>query len=134
MDDNPGVRLRRLLALALILASAGAAQALPLGVHWLGHHGHEEHGTSHGAEISSLTEALVHGHEHAAGDPEHSHETRPSQPVRVDGPELQVAEAASFEVSFEDGLRYPGDRLLHRLLELPGASPPPLLLLCTLLI
>lgn len=128
--NNPRVLLRRLLAAALLLVATAAMPLwLGLGAHVLGHH---EHDAGHAA---GLARALVHGHEHEEGVPDHEHRLLPTPSLRPDPPqELHTPTAASLEAPGVERLALSG---LHRgssRTALSGASPPELHLLCTLLI
>lgn len=131
MRNNPGVPLRKkLFAALLLLAAAVLPQLLWMGAHVATHHGHAE-----GAEQPALAKALVHGHEHEEGVPDHEHHLLPSPPLRRDTPhDLQVPVLASLKVSDAE---HP---LLSSLppgwsrIRLSGAAGPGLHLLCVLLI
>jgi hypothetical protein len=129
--NNPRVPLRRPLAAALLLI---AAAAMPLGL-WVGAHvlEHHEHAGEHAA---GLAIALVHGHEHEDGIPDHEHRLLSAPPLRPEPPrELQIPAAASLAAAPDlEALALSGPQLESRRTALSGSSPPRLHLLCTLLI
>ena len=136
MDDNPGVVPRRRLAAALLfLALAAMPRLLWLGAHALEHHEHAGEAHGHGAEWTGLAEALVHGHEHEEGVPDHEHRLLPSPTLRPDPPQDLDAPATAFLESTDAGrLARSGEAPWQPDTRLSGSGPPRLHLLCTLLI
>ncbi|HYO11923.1 MAG TPA: hypothetical protein VE685_01865 [Thermoanaerobaculia bacterium] len=137
MRHNPRVPFRKPLAAALLLlAVAAMPQWLWLGAHALGDHGHAGDAAGHGTEWSGLAKALVHGHQHSEGVPDHEHHLLPSPPLRQDPPrDLQAPGGMAFLEAPDTGhlllsAAHPlGERTTHS-----GSSPPRLHLLCVLLI
>ncbi|MFP5286186.1 MAG: hypothetical protein ACLGI9_10655 [Thermoanaerobaculia bacterium] len=130
MRNNPRVLLRRPLAAALLLATVAA---MPLWL-WLGAHALEHHGHA-GEHAAGLAMALVHGHEHEDGVPDHEHRLLPAPSLRPDPPrELQTAALASLEMPGAERLTLSGLLPGSSRTALSGPSPPRLHLLCTLLI
>lgn len=125
LDNNPRVPVRRRLAAALLLLTVAALPGLWLGAQALGH-GHAE----------DAAEALVHGHEHADGTPEHDHPCLPSLSLRPEPPppDLQAPALAALQAPVPDGFPLSGARRWRDWLQPPSSSPPRLHLLCTLLI
>jgi hypothetical protein len=122
--------MRRLLSASLLLVVAAALpQWLWLGAHVFAHHDHAA------GDTVALAKALVHGHEHEEGVPDHEHHLVPSPSLRQDTPRDLQAPVLAFLESPETGnLPFsiavpPRDRI-----RLPGSGPPQLHLLCTLLI
>jgi len=127
--------LRRSAAAALFLVALWAATtAMPLWL-WVGAHvlEHHEHAEEHAA---GLAEALVHGHEHEDGVPDHEHRLLPSPSVRPDPPREVQVPAVVFLAAAPDAERLAPSSLRSgsSRTELTGSSPPRLHLLCTLLI
>ena len=86
-------------------------------------------------EWSGSAMALVHGHEHGEGVPDHEHHLLPSPPFRPDPPrDLQAPAIASLATPEAGHLRSPAPGLWRDRTGLSGSSPPRLHLLCTLLI
>lgn len=133
MHNNPLVLFRRRLAASLLFLTLSAIPGLWLGAHALGAHGHTDEAA--GVEWSALAQALVHGHEHADGTPEHEHRILPSTYLRPEPPprDLQAPVLAALQAPVADGLPLANARRRDGLRP-PGSSPPPLQLLCTLLI
>ena len=124
---NPRVLLRRPLAAVVLLI----AIAMPL---WLGAHvlAHREHV---GEPTAGLAKALVHGHEHEKGVPDHEHRLLPAPSLRPDPPrELQAPAIASLEAPGLEPLSFSGPQSGSGRTGLSGPSPPILHLHCTLLI
>jgi hypothetical protein len=110
-------------------------QLLVLGAHAFEHHGHEESRAGYNAEWPGLAHALMHGHEHEEGVPEHEHHLLPSPPVRPDAPrDLQAPALAYLEVMDAGHLLLSSSPQRWEETRLSGSSPPRLHLLCTLLI
>ena len=135
MRHNPSVPTRKRLAAALLLlAAAMMPQWLGLGAHALGHLEHADDAAGHHAEWSELAEALVHGHEHGEGVPDHEHHLLPSPTLRPDPPrDLQAPGIAALEAP-KAGQLLPSAHPWRDEIRPPSASPPRLYLLCTLLI
>ena len=136
MGHNPGVPLRKPLATALLLLAAAAMpQLLWVGAHAFGHHEHGEEAAGHGAVWSGHAKALVHGHEHGEGDPDHEHYLRPSPPLRPDAPEnLQTPAMVSLATPEPEHVPLPSAQGWRGEIRFSGSGPPGLHLLCTLLI
>jgi hypothetical protein len=128
----------RLAILFLLLASFAAPGLVWAGVHGLEHHHEEEaaereHAASHCREAAPAVGALLHGHAHPEGVPEHGHELVSAPSLRLD-PRPGVPPAGQ-PAAIVLAARAPGSERPVRPVSPPGASPPPLLhLLCTLLI
>ena len=124
----PAVRVRKMLAALLLLATVMAPELVRAGAHALDHHRH-----GHDADSDrELAEVLVHGHEHQEGTPDHEHSVRPSPPIRQDVPaSVPVSEAAPLE---SPACEISGTASGWQPPRLDGPSPPLLHLLCTLLI
>lgn len=120
----PAVRVRKMLAALLLLATVMAPGLVWAGAH-VHHHDHEAD------SARELAEILVHGHEHPEGTPEHEHSILPSPPIRQDAP----ASAPVAEVPLESpACEISGTASGWQPPRLAGPSPPLLHLLCTLLI
>lgn len=118
----------RLTAVLLLVALAAAPQWLWLGAHVLEHH---EHAAEHTA---GLAEALIHGHGHEEGVPDHAHRLVPSPTFRPDPPQDLVTATASLESPQAGQPALSGAASWQSGTCLSGSSPPRLHLLCTLLI
>ena len=102
-----------------------------LGAQVLAHHDH------HAEErAAGLGKALVHGHEHEDGVPDHEHRLLPAPPFRPDPPrEIQVPAVASLAaVPDLEAFALSGPQPEPSRTAFSGSSPPRLHLLCTLLI
>lgn len=120
---------RHLLAALLLIAAAVFPQWLCLGAHVLRHH---EHGEDHGAD---LAQALVHGHSHEEGVPDHEHRLLAAPSLRPDPQqELQAPAIASLEAPAVELLALSDPQRGSAATGSSGSSPPRLHLLCTLLI
>lgn len=130
MRHNPGVPGRnRLAAALLLLATAAMPHLLWLGTHALEHHEHA------GEEWSEHAQALVHGHEHPEGVPDHEHDLLPSPPLRPDPPrDLPAPGIASLEAPDTVHVQLASDHPWRGRIGHSGSSPPRLHLLCILLI
>jgi hypothetical protein len=129
--NNARVPLRRPLAAALLLI---AVAAMPLWL-WLGAHvlAHHEHAGEQPA--AGLAKALVHGHGHEDGIPDHEHSLLSAPPLRPDPPrKLQIPAIASLEAPGLERLTLSDPQPGSRRTALSGSSPPILHLHCTLLI
>lgn len=135
------VRRNRQLATALLLMAASIApELLWAGAHAVEHH-HEAEAAGHDAlrcpAASRAADALLHGHGHPDGVPEHEHRLLSSPPFRHDPQSIARAGPAAALSVFASGPPsvMPGPSRSLRPAEPPGSSPPPRLeLLCTLLI
>jgi len=125
----PPVRVRKILAAALLLLAA----AMGPGLAWAGAHVHHD---DHEADSArDLAEVLVHGHEHQERTPDHEHSLLPSPAVRQDGPRnAEVSGVAPLEAGMGETLSLSGTSSAWQLPRIAGPSPPILHLLCTLLI
>ncbi len=135
--NNPAVPLRRLLAAALLLVVTVVTAAMPqwlgLGAHVLEHS--EESAADH---VAGLAQALIHGHEHGEGVPEHEHRLLSAPSMQSIPPRDLQALTAVFLASLSvESLVPPGLRPSWQGADstgFPGSGPPRLQLLCTLLI
>lgn len=129
-----------------LLAAAYAVAGLPwLVAHGLLHHAHEgetheaagqhEHGGAHCPEEAAAVAALVHGHAHPDGVPEHAHSASPTMSFRNDPPDLErPADSRMFRpASLEVSDRAPFERDWSALLAAAGPPSRPYSL-CILLI
>jgi hypothetical protein len=130
------VPYRPLAALLLLLATAAVPQLLELGAHLLAHHDHPSAEPPTATERSNLAQALVHGHRHGAGIPEHDHQLLPAPPSRLEAsqalPALHPPAALAAAEPWHPLLPASRPRLCP--LGLSGSGPPRLHLLGALLI
>lgn len=110
-------------------------QLLGLGAHAFGHHGHTEGTDGHGVEWSGLAKALVHGHGHEEGVPDHEHHLRPAPPLKTEAPRgLQAPAIATLQATEAGHLTPASAQPRWERTRLSGSSPPRFHFLCTLLI
>lgn len=125
---------KQLTAVLLVFAFSAAPELLWLGAHALSHHEHAGEEAGHHADLPEHAAALVHGHQHAEGEPEHEHNLVPPPPLRQGPPrDVQTPAIASLGDPYAAPLPAGTPPLAGRI-QLSGASPPLLHLHCALLI
>lgn len=124
----PPVRVRKILAAALLLLAA----AMGPGLAWAGAHVHHD---DHEADSArDVAEVLVHGHEHQEETPDHEHRLLPSPAVRQDAPGSAQVSVFTLETRTGETRSLSAVSPAWQILRIDGPSPPILHLHCTLLI